>query len=198
MGGRSLRRVGYFRLLLVATFEGNRLGTLTSLGAQRLLAVRAFLRLPLTTAPDRHDFPDAAHYRLYSPARLHWVQHRLWRQDCSVQTTRFDATHSRANAAMRSIVAPLTPGELSGVLDAVSRSLGARRPRTRTWSLDRNRKNKTSNEIGNSVDPDANIAKMKDCRPPGLQSRLGWTWRPAPCRVTRAGNADRRYHDDHR
>src|SRR3979411_2211767 len=170
MGRPSLGPGRYFRLLLVASFEGIDSERGIAWRASDSLAVRSFLRLPVDEPPPDHS--TISRTRRVIDLESHravftWVQQRLAAAGVlKGKTVAVDATTVEANAAMRSIVRRDTGESYQEFLAGLAQASGSATPtRADLARLDRKRKKKTSNQDWKHPwDPDAKIAKMKDGR----------------------------------
>ena len=170
MGRPSLAPGRYFRLLLVGYFEGLDSERGIAWRATDSLAVRRFLRVALDEAAPDHS--TISRTRRLIDLETHravftWVQVRLVEAGLlKGKTVAVDATTLEANAAMRSIVRRDTGESYQEFLTGLAQASGIDTPtREDLARLDRKRKKKTSNkDWTNPYDPDAKVAKRKDCR----------------------------------
>ena len=170
MGRPSLPPGQYFRLLLLGYFEG--------IDSERGIAWRCGDSLSLRSFVGyRIDEASADHSTISRTRRLidlethqevfRWVLAVLGREGLiRGKTVGVDATTLEANAAMRSIVRKDSGQSYEQFLTELAKASGIETPtREDLARMDRNRKNKASNEDWhNPYDPDAKIAKMKDGR----------------------------------
>jgi transposase len=170
MGRPSLAPGQYFRLLLLGYFEGLDSERGIAWRAADSLGLRSFLGIALTEAA-----PD--HSTISRTRRLIDLDtHRTvftWVLQClgiagliKGKTLAIDATTLEANAALRSIVRRDTGETYNEFLTKLAQASGIETPtRADLVTLDRNRKNKGSNQDWEHPhDPDARITKMKDGR----------------------------------
>src|SRR6266516_2173918 len=169
--GRPILPPGlYFRLLLLAYFEGVDSERGIAWRAADSLAIRSFLGLGLGEAAPDHS--TISRTRRLIDVETHrevftWVQAILARKGLlKGKTVGVDATTLEANAAMRSIVRRDTGEKYDKFLTRLAKESGIRTPtRVALARLDRRRRNKTSNKDWTSPsDPDAKVTKMKDGR----------------------------------
>src|SRR5271155_2863111 len=168
IGHPSLEPGKYFRLLLIGYFEG--------IDSERGIAWRCADSLSLRSFVGyRLDQTSTEHSTISRTRRLidlethrevfQWVLKVLADYDLvSGKTVGIDATTLEANAAMRSIVRKDTKQNYQEFLTDLAKASGIETPTREDLSkIDRNRKNKASNDDWeNPNDPDAKIAKMKD------------------------------------
>ena len=170
VGRPSLPPAVYFRMLLIGYFEGidSERGIAWRVGDS--LGLRRFLGYGLTAQTGDHS--TISRNRRLIDVETHqevfnWVLQVLakWKL-LDGKTTGIDATTLEANAALRSIVRRDTKENYEEFLTRLAKASGMETPtREDLARLDKNRKNKGSNEDWEHPhDPDAKIAKMKDGR----------------------------------
>jgi transposase len=168
MGRPSLAPGVYFRLLLIGYFEGidSERGIAWRCGDS--LSLRAFAGYGIDEAVADHS--TISRTRRLIDLETHqavftWVLKVLADYDLlSGKTLGVDATTLEANAAMRSIVRRDTKETYQEFLAKLAKESGIETPtREDLARIDRNRKNKASNDDWEHPhDPDAKVAKMKD------------------------------------
>ena len=170
MGRPSLAPAVYFRMLLIGYFEG--------IDSERGIAWRLAdswsLRMFCGYAPTdaTPDHSTISRTRRLIDLETHedvfvWVLTALAKADLlQGKTLGIDATTLEANAALRSIVRRDTGESYEEFLTRLAKASGIETPtREDLAKLDRNRKNKGSNDDWEHPhDPDAKITKMKDGR----------------------------------
>ena len=172
MGRPSLAPGRYFRLLLVAYFEGLDSERAIAWRAADSLSLRSFLRVAPPASPPDHSTISRTR-RLLSvevhEAVFTWVLEQ--RADAGLvrgKTVGIDATTLEANAALRGIVRRDTGEEYTAFLTRLAEASGIATPtRAALARFDRSRKQKktTSNaEWTHPHDPDARVTTMKDGR----------------------------------
>lgn len=170
MGRPSLPPTVYFRLLLIGYFEGidSERGiawrVADSLGLRRFLGYRLTDSTPdhSTISRNRRLIDLETHQQVFT-----WMLGVLAESGLlTAKTVGVDATTLEANAAMRSIVRKDTGEAYQAFLERLAKESGIETPtREDLAKLDRNRKNKASNDDWqNPHDSDARVAKMKDGR----------------------------------
>jgi transposase len=168
MGRPSLEPGRYFRLLLIGYFEG--------IDSERGIAwrcadsssVRSFVGYAIDEAATDHS--TISRTRRLIDLETHqevftWMLKVLAQHDLiGGKTVGVDATTLEANAAMRSIIRRDTKESYDEFLTRLAKASGIQTPtREDLAKIDRNRKNKASNDDWEHPhDPDARIAKMKD------------------------------------
>src|SRR3972149_1183068 len=170
MGRPSLPPAVYFRMWMIGYFEGFDSERGIAWRVADSLALRRFLGYGLTD-------PTADHSTISRNRRLidgethqevfNWVLQVLAKGKLlEGQTLGIDATTLEANAALRSIVRRDTKESYAEFLTQLAKARGIETPtREDLVRLDKNRKNKGSNEEWEHPhDPDAKITKMKDGR----------------------------------
>lgn len=170
MGRPSLLPGRYFRLLLIGYFEGLDSERAIAWRAADSFALRRFLDLEFCEAAPDHStisrtrrlIDVESHREVFS-----WILKQLAEAGLvKGKTIGIDATTLEANAALRSIVRRDTGESYQEFLTQLAQASGIETPtREELARLDRNRKNKGSNEEWKHPhDPDAKITKMKDGR----------------------------------
>jgi transposase len=168
LGRPSLAPGIYFRLLLIGYFEGINSERGIAWRCADSLSLRSFVGYEInevsadhsTISRTRRLIDLETHQRV-----LQWVLKVLADYDLvSGKTIGVDATTLEANAAMRSIVRKDTKQNYQAFLTDLAKASGIETPtRDDLAKLDKNRKNKASNDDWeNPHDPDAKITKMKD------------------------------------
>jgi transposase len=168
MGRPSLEPGRYFRLLLIGYFEGIDSERGIAWRCSDSLSLRSFVGYALDEAATDHS--TISRNRRLIDLETHrdvftWVLKVLADYDLiSGKTAGIDATTLEANAAMRSIVRKDTKQNYQSFLTDLAQASGIETPtREDLAKIDRNRKNKASNDNWeNPHDPDAKITKMKD------------------------------------
>jgi len=168
LGRPSLAPGIYFRLLLIGYFEGIRSERGIAWRCADSLSLRAFVGYEISEASADHS--TISRTRRLIDLETHqevfqWVLKVLADYDLiSGKTIGVDATTLEANAAMRSIVRKDTKQNYQAFLTDLAKASGIETPtREDLVKLDKNRKNKASNDDWeNPSDPDAKITKMKD------------------------------------
>jgi transposase len=168
MGRPGLAPGRYFRLLLIGYFEGIDSERGIAWRCSDSLSLRSFVGYALDEAATDHS--TISRTRRLIDLETHrdvftWVLKVLADYDLiSGKTAGIDATTLEANAAMRSIVRKDTKQNYQAFLTDLAQASGIDTPtREDLAKIDRNRKNKASNDDWeNPHDPDAKITKMKD------------------------------------
>jgi transposase len=170
LGRPSIPPGVYFRMLLIGYFEGIDSERGIAWRCADSLALREFMGYRLTeNTPDhsslsviRNRIDLETHQEIFA-----WVLKLLAKKGLlKGKTIGIDATTLEANAALRSIVRRETGESYEEFLTQLAKASGIETPtREDLAKLDRNRKNKGSNDDWfNPNDPDAKITKMKDGR----------------------------------
>jgi transposase len=170
MGRPGLPPGIYFRLLLIAYFEGINSERGIAWRASDSLALRDFLGVGLDEAPPDHS--TISRTRRLIDLETHraiftWVLQCLSTAGLvKGKTIGIDATTLEANAALRSIVRRGSRESYEEFLTKLAKASGIGTPtRADLARIDRKRKNKGSNDDWTHPhDPDAKITKMKDGR----------------------------------
>ena len=168
LGRPSLAPGIYFRLLLIGYFEGIDSERGIAWRCADSLSLRAFVGYEINEVSADHS--TISRTRRLIDLETHqqvfqWVLKVLADYDLvSGKTVGVDATTLEANAAMRSIVRKDTKQNYQAFLTDLAKASGIETPtREDLAKLDKNRKNKASNDDWeNPHDPDAKITKMKD------------------------------------
>jgi transposase len=170
MGRPSISPGVYFRALFAGFFEGLDSERQIAWRLSDSLSLRRFVGVALDESAPHHS--SLSRTRRLIDLETHravftWVlkvlaRHKMLRGS----TLAIDATTLEANAALRSIVRRLTGESYQDFLKKLAAESGIETPtREQLAKLDRDRKNKGSNEDWvNPHDRDAKIAKMKDGR----------------------------------
>ncbi len=168
MGRPSLEPGRYFRLLLIGYFEGIDSERGIAWRCADSLSLRSFVGYGIQEAVVDHSTISRTR-RLMDVETHHevfaWILKVLAKFDLiSGKTAGVDATTLEANAAMRSIVRRDTKESYEEFLTRLAQASGIETPtREDLAKIDRNRKNKASNDDWEHPhDPDARITKMKD------------------------------------
>ena len=170
IGRPSLPPAVYFRMLFIGYFEGFDSERGIAWRVADSLALRRFLGYGLTDQTADHS--TLSRNRRLIDVETHqevfnWVLQVLakWKL-LDGKTLGIDATTLEANAALRSIVRRDTKESYQEFLTRLAKASGIETPtREDLVRLDKNRKNKGSNEEWEHPhDPDAKITKMKDGR----------------------------------
>ena len=168
LGRPSISPGVYFRALFAGFFEALDSERQIAWRLSDSLSLRRFVGVALDESAPHHS--SLSRTRRLIDLETHravftWVlkvlaRHRLLRGS----TLLVDSTTLEANAALRSIVRRLTGESYQDFLKKLAAESGIETPtREQLAKLDRNRKNKGSNQDWvNPHDPDAKIAKMKD------------------------------------
>src|SRR3990170_1343308 len=170
VGRPSLPPAVYFRMLMIGYFEGLDSERGIAWRVADSLALRRFLGYGLTDQTADHS--TISRNRRFIDVETHqevfnWVLQVLAKGKLlEGQTLGIDATTLEANAALRSIVRRDTKESYAEFLTRLAKASGIETPtREDLTRLDKNRKNKGSNEEWEHPhDPDAKITKMKDGR----------------------------------
>jgi transposase len=168
LGRPSLAPGIYFRLLLIGYFEGIDSERGIAWRCADSLSLRSFVGYEINEVSADHS--TISRTRRLIDLETHqevfqWVLKVLADYDLvSGKTVGVDATTLEANAAMRSIVRKDTKQNYQAFLTDLAKASGIETPtRDDLAKLDKNRKNKASNDDWeNPSDPDAKITKMKD------------------------------------
>src|SRR6202158_390785 len=160
----------YFRLLMVAYFEGIDSERGIAWRASDSLSIRSFVRIALDESVPDHS--TISRTRRLMDVETHqavfqWVLAMLAEKKLLKGTTiGIDATTLEANAALRSIVRRDTGEKYEEFLTRLAKESGIQTPtREQLAKLDRKRPKKGSNDDWtHPYDPDARITKMKDGR----------------------------------
>jgi transposase len=170
LGRPSLAPGVYFRCLLIGYFEGIDSERGIAWRSADSLSLRSFLSIPLDENPPDHS--TISRTRRLIDLETHnevfvFVLKLLANHDLiDGKTIGVDATTLEANAALRSIVRRDSGESYQQFLTKLAKASGIETPtREDLARLDRNRKNKGSNDDWQHPhDPDAKITKMKDGR----------------------------------
>lgn len=170
MGRPSLPPAVYFRALMIGYFEGIDSERGIAWRTADSLALRKFLGYSLTDSTPDHSTISRnrrlidleTHSEVFKFVLAALAKHKL----LTGKTVGVDATTLEANAALRSIVRRDTGESYQEFLTRLAQESGIETPtREDLAKLDRNRKNKGSNDDWQHPhDPDAKITKMKDGR----------------------------------
>ena len=168
MGRPSLQPGQFFRLMLIGYFEGIDTERGIAWRCADSFSLRSFVGYGIDEAVADHSTISRTR-RLMDVETLHevfaWILKVLAKYDLiSGKTAGVDATTLEANAAMRSIIRRDTKESYEEFLTRLAQASGIETPtREDLAKIDRNRKNKASNDDWEHPhDPDAKIAKMKD------------------------------------
>lgn len=170
VGRPSLPPAVYFRCLMIGYFEGIDSERGIAWRTADSLALRKFLGYALTDSTPDHSTISRnrrlidleTHSEVFKWVLAALAKHQLLKG----KTIGVDATTLEANAALRSIVRRDTGESYQDFLTRLAKESGIETPtREDLAKLDRNRKNKGSNDDWQHPhDPDAKITKMKDGR----------------------------------